>query len=146
VEIEYVIFTSVPKDETAERLTQLHQKIFGTSDDLIDKMAQKPQLLIVLAMSGSKVIGYKIGYELSNEIFYSWLGGVDPGYRGQGIATELMQKQHQFLTEKGYKMIRTKTMNRWRGMLVMNIKNGFDVINTYMDEEGLHKIILEKQL
>lgn len=146
MDIEYIVFTSIPDDEIAEGLTKLHQTIFGNSDDLIEKMALKPQLLIVVAMAGSNLIGYKVGYELSCEMFYSWLGGVDPGYRGHGIATELMQRQHRFLTEKGYKIVRTKTMNRWRGMLVMNIKNGFDVKNTYINEAGLHKIILEKQL
>jgi predicted GNAT superfamily acetyltransferase len=144
--IEYIIFNSVPNDGIADGLTALHQKIFGTSDDLINRMTHKPQLLVLVAMVGPKVIGYKIGYELSSEMFYSWLGGVDPEFRGHGIAAELMQRQHQLLTEKGYKMVRTKTMNRWRGMLVLNIKNGFDVMNTYINNKGLHKKILEKHL
>lgn len=37
-------------------------------------------------------------------------------------------------------------MNKWRGMLILNIKNGFDIIETYTDENGLHKIVLEKNL
>lgn len=57
-----------------------------------------------------------------------------------------MKMQHQYLKKNGYNVVQTKTMNKWRNMLVLNIKNGFDVINTYTDEKGLHKIVLEKYL
>ncbi|KPL57988.1 hypothetical protein AM506_19265 [Rossellomorea vietnamensis] len=127
-------------------MVTLHQSIFGTSHNLITKMANKPEILIDIAMDDSIVMGYKIGYELDRYIFYSWLGGVDPEYRKQGIAEELMKRQHQTLKEHGYTVVQTKTMNRWRSMLILNIKNGFDVIDTYTDAKGLHKIILEKKL
>ncbi len=109
-------------------------------------MESKSQLLVITAMNGTKIIGYKIGYALDNNKFYSWLGGVNADYRKFGIASTLMEKQHQYLREKGYSVVQTKTMNKWRSMLVLNIKNGFDVIDTYTDEKGLHKIILEKKL
>jgi GNAT superfamily N-acetyltransferase len=97
-------------------------------------------------MDDKKVIGYKIGYEIDRNKFYSWLGGVDSKYRKHGVATKLMEKQHQYLKGNGYNIVQTKTMNKWRSMLVLNIKNGFDVIETYTDEKGLHKIVLEKSL
>lgn len=142
----YFIFNSIPNDDVLDGIMELHKVIFGTTDDLINKMANKPKLLVITAMNGMKVIGYKIGYELDNNKFYSWLGGVDTNYRKHGIASELMQKQHQYLKKNGYSVVQTKTMNKWRNMLVLNIKNGFDVIETYTDEKGLHKIILEKKL
>lgn len=143
---DYSIFNSLPDDEVLVEIIDLHKNIFGTSDDLITKIGSKHRLLVITAMDGTKVIGYKIGYELDNNKFYSWLGGVDTNYRKHGIASELMEKQHQYLKENGYSVIQTKTMNKWRSMLVLNIKNGFDVIDTYIDEKGLHKIILEKKL
>jgi predicted GNAT superfamily acetyltransferase len=146
LDINYSIFNSTQNNEISAGLIKLHRKIFGTSDDLIKKMSAKPKLLVIIAVAGSNVIGYKIGYELSREKFYSWLGGVDPDFRGHGIATELMHKQHKVLLDKGYRIVQTKTMNKWRNMLVLNIRNGFDVIDTHIDEKGLHKIILEKHL
>ncbi len=62
------------------------------------------------------------------------------------LFTNLIDKQHQYLKSKGYKIVRTKTMNKWRSMLILNIKHGFDVISTDTDEKGVHKIILEKKL
>ncbi|MEQ2529312.1 GNAT family N-acetyltransferase [Bacillaceae bacterium CLA-AA-H227] len=142
----YQIYTSIPESTVVEGINKLHRSIFGTTDNLSDKLARKPHILIITAMDGNKVIGYKIGYEIDRETFYSWLGGVDTHYRENGIAATLMDKQHAYLREKGYKIVRTKTMNKWCKMLILNIKFGFDVIETYTDEKGLHKIILEKKL
>jgi predicted GNAT superfamily acetyltransferase len=142
---DYLIFNSIPNADVLGGIIELHKDIFGTSDDLINKMASKPQLLVIAAMIGTKVIGYKIGYAIDNNKFYSWLGGVNTNYRKHGVASTLMEKQHQYLKENGYNVVQTKTMNKWRSMLVLNIKNGFDVIDTYVDEKGLHKIILEKK-
>ncbi|MCM3734401.1 GNAT family N-acetyltransferase [Bacillus cytotoxicus] len=146
MEFEYFVYNSIPDTDILDRITKLHKNIFGTSDDLINKMANKPQLLVITAMDGIKVVGYKIGYAIDNSKFYSWLGGVDADYRKRGVASMLMEKQHQYLKEHDYNIVQTKTMNKWRSMLILNIKNGFDIIDTYTDEKGLHKIILEKDL
>ncbi|KAB2331478.1 GNAT family N-acetyltransferase [Bacillus mesophilum] len=136
----------MPDDHVADGILELHKVIFSTNDNLLSKMERKSKLLVITAVYDMKVIGYKIGYEIDANIFYSWLGGVDSNYRNYGIASNLMQKQHQYLRENGYHIVQTKTMNKWRNMLILNIKNGFDVIDTYIDEKGLHKIILEKKL
>lgn len=146
MDVNYQLFGSMPDREMLDGIIQLHQVIFGTSDDLINKMSRKPRLLVITAMIDKKVIGYKVGYEIENNKFYSWLGGVDPNYRNLGIASKLMKKQHHYIKQRGYKVIQTKTINRWRSMLILNIKHGFDVIDIYTDENGLHKIILEKNL
>lgn len=146
MKIDYLIFNSLPDALLLESIIELHKEIFGASNDLINKMTNKPGLLVITAMSGAKVIGYKIGYALAYDKFYSWLGGVDTNFRKFGVGSTLMEKQHQYLKKEGFSVVQTKTMNRWRSMLVLNIKNGFDVIDTYTDEKGLHKIILEKNL
>ncbi|MBN8202168.1 GNAT family N-acetyltransferase [Bacillus sp. NTK034] len=144
--MKFTLFNSIPDAETLKGILELHKTIFGESDHLVSKMKSKPQLLVLTAMDGEKVIGYKMGYAIDQGTFYSWLGGVDPDYRKDGIASMLMEKQHEYLKETGYKVVKTKTMNKWRSMLILNIKHGFDVIETYTDEKGLHKIILQKRL
>lgn len=146
MKIDYLIFDSLPDARLLESIVELHTAIFGTADNLINKMANRPGLLVITAMSGAKVIGYKIGYALDDTKFYSWLGGVDTNFREFGIGSTLMEKQHQYLRKKDYRVVQTKTMNKWRSMLILNIKNGFDIMDTYKDEKGLHKIILEKNL
>jgi hypothetical protein len=57
-----------------------------------------------------------------------------------------MKKQHQYLRDNSYYVVQTKTMNKWRNMLILNIKSGFDIIDTYTDKKGQLKIVLEKNL
>lgn len=128
------------------KILNLHDSIFKDSNTLISKAETKSKIIFTLAMENEEVIGYKIGYELETDGFYSWLGGVDENHRNTGVASKLMNKQHLYLKEKGYKIVQTKTKNKWRSMLVLNIKNGFDVIGTYTDSAGELKIILEKEL
>jgi ribosomal protein S18 acetylase RimI-like enzyme len=144
--IDYLVIRSMPAGDTLQGILDLHSEVFGTGDDLIDRMKKKPELLVTIAKQDEKVIGYKIGYELDPHTFYSWLGGVNGAYRQHGIASRLLELQHHFLIENGYHIVRTKTMNKWRNMLILNIKHGFDVMETYTDKKGRHKIVLEKKL
>ncbi|MEI4803690.1 GNAT family N-acetyltransferase [Bacillus sp. FJAT-51639] len=146
MDFHYVEFNEIPDNKILDRIVKLHTSIFGHANDLITQMKKKPQLRIDAVLDGQKVIAYKIGYALSHEKFYSWLGGVDPDYRNHGVASKLMERQHRFLKEQEYKTVQTKTKNKWRNMLILNIKNGFDVIGTYTDNKGEPKIILEKRL
>lgn len=97
--------------------------------------------------SGLVPAGYKIGYECSPEVFYSFSGGVLPKYRRQGIAQALLREQHRIAGKLGYSVIRTHTKNVYRDMLVLNIKSGFDVtgVNCKLGEK-FQSIILEKNL
>ncbi|GAE32534.1 GNAT family N-acetyltransferase [Alkalihalobacillus hemicellulosilyticus] len=146
VTITYEAIDRPLTDKELNQVDVLHKTVFGPSHSIIDKMTDKPRIIVHLALHQSKPVGYKIGYELDNKTFYSWLGGVDPIYRKRGIAAKLMEKQHTTLKELGYEKVQTKTMNRWRQMLLLNIKMGFDVIRTYTDDKGRHKIVLEKTL
>ena len=98
-----------------------------------------------LAFVGEELVGCKLGYERKPGHYYSWLGGVHPDYRGQGIAAELMRRQHAWCREQGYQRIRTQTYNRWRAMLLLNLRHGFDIIGTVQGRHGL-TIVLEKEL
>jgi predicted GNAT superfamily acetyltransferase len=109
-------------------------------------MEKVENLLVCVALSDDKVVGFKIGYEQGKEEFYSWIGGVDSAYRQKGIGSALMKMQHDWLKERDYQVVTTKTKNKWRNMLLLNLRHGFDVIGTYTDEKGEPKIILKKYI
>lgn len=146
--MQYIVLTHLPQEEKQlENLITLHKELFHTTaESFLKGIKEKNKLLILLALHHNQIIGYKIGYERKQHHFYSWLGGVHKDYRKQGIASKLMDIQHNWCQEHGYKTIQTKTKNKWRNMLILNIKHGFDVIGTYTDEKGEPKIILEKRL
>ena len=87
--MEYIAFTDLDTEAPWYRgLCALHGHIFATdaSHLIAERLAARPRFLILLASDETRVVGYKIGYEERGTEFYSWLGGVDPNYRGQGIA------------------------------------------------------------
>lgn len=131
-----------------DEVAALYQRVFESpAGEMLDGAAEKPHLTLWLARAeGGRALGFKLGYRRSPEAFYSWLGGVDPAARGGGIARALMRAQHGWLREQGYRVVRTETMNRFRAMLLLNIQEGFDVVGTHTDDEGLTRIMLRKRL
>ena len=93
--------------------------------------------LIVVAEVDQILVGFKIGYLKNNVEFYSWLGGVVPGYRQTGIAQELLLFQETYVKKLGVKNISVKSMNRFPSMLRMLIKNGYQIesVQFYGDSE-----------
>lgn len=146
LEIQYVTYHRIPGGDILDGMLRLHTTIFGKSYDLVSRMEEKSGLIIDLALNHQQIVGYKIGYALNSNQFYSWLGGVEDDYKRQGIASKLMERQHRLLKEKGYNVVRTHTKNKWRAILLLNIQSGFDIIGIYTDKEGEAKIILEKEL
>lgn len=147
--LEYSAHTALEVESNWYKgLCQLHGSIFdsGGSGSIQGELAVRPKFLILVASHGGRVVGFKIGYQDRKWRFYSWLGGVDPDYRKQGIASELMRRQHEWCKEQGYEVIRTQTKNKWRSMLILNLRHGMDIVGTYTDERGEPKIILEKRL
>lgn len=78
--------------------------------------------------------------------FYSWVGGVKMTHRLNGIARQLALLQEQTVKQKGYTKIRTKSMNRFKPMMALNLKNGFDIVKVYTNSANQTKIIFEKDI
>jgi GNAT superfamily N-acetyltransferase len=137
-----------PDDKTKQNLILLSQSVLMNINekDLDSTLAGKKNILLLMAFDEKKLIGFKLGYELNNNSFYSWLGGVHSAYRGFGIAYELMKQQHEWCDTMGYKSIETKTMNQWKDMLSLNIKNGFEITGTELNTKGELKILMRKKL
>lgn len=144
----YELHTEDPGEDALAAVEALHWRVFGDDQGppLVHDLRHPGRSLLVLALDDQVPVGYKLGYERSPGSFYSHLGGVDPAYRRQGIAAELLRLQHQWCRKQGFSRVRTKTMNRWRGMLLLNLDHGFDVIGSERHRTGALKIILEKAL
>ena len=113
--------------------------------DLRYQQQRQPVQAWVAVADDGQVVGAKLGYERQPGHYYSWLGGVRPDCRGRGVATELLRWQHAWCQAQGYGRVRTHTYNQWRGMLLLNLRQGFDVIGTVQAARGLLPV-LEKRL
>lgn len=117
-----------------------------TLQSIQQKLADTPYLLLV-TYHNNVPVGYKLGYALSERVFYSWLGAVVPEHRGQGLAQRMLDAQEAWLRQQNYQVVQVKTMNRFRAMLGMLIKNHYHIISVKSAETSLdNKIRFEKTL
>lgn len=93
-------------------------------NDFYERIGDRTYLPLIY-FKHNKPVGFKLGYALSEEVFYSWLGGVLPDYRRKGIARYLLQMQEKWAREQGYKYVKVKSMNVFPDMLHMLIDNKY---------------------
>lgn len=146
--IHYQLWENSFPPTVLNEIEALYRLIFETNDvsKFHFRLKNEKDLLIITASQNEKIIGFKIGYRKNETTFYSWLGAIHPEFRKKGLASKLMDLQHEWAKSNHYQLIETKTMNRWKNMLILNLKHGFDLYSTYLDNKGILKIILQKEL
>lgn len=146
--VNYKVFEERPRERVFEQVVTLATSMFGprTEERFLEEVAHHPRFTLVVATIEDRVIGFKAGYQERKHRYYSWLGGVHPDHRRRGIGRELMRLQHDWCARHGYQRVQTRTRNRWRDMLILNLHFGFDIIGTCLDSHGDVKIILEKKI
>jgi len=118
LETALAVLEQLPEFDTLKSLDHYHQMLKGEKH------------LILTAFVENEAVGCKIGYDRFKEgSFYSWLGGVVPGYRKEGVAKALAEQQEKWAVENGFESIKFKTQNRHKAMLQFALKNGFSIYN-----------------
>ncbi|MEC9281412.1 MAG: GNAT family N-acetyltransferase [Bdellovibrionota bacterium] len=111
------------------------------------ELSTKHNISILITYVGDEPAAYKVGFERSSRMYYSWIGGVSPVHRGKGLAKELMNLQHDFARKHNYRVVCTQTDKRFKEMLILNLKCGFDVVGTIQSTGDSHlTLVLEKNL
>lgn len=132
---------------TIDALFELSVHVFGQADrgHMSWRLTHMPDLSTFTARDDSRLVGFKTGYAMSDVRYYSWLGGVDDGYRRRGVAGELMRRQHAWLAERGYASVETGTDQENRAMARVNLAHGFTVcgMRTFPDRQH---VLFSKQL
>lgn len=144
----FKIVEGTPSKELLEDILVVYKSIFDDYklDFFKNRIHQKEDLIILLCYYHNQLLGFKIGYRYNDVTFYSWVGGVLPEQRKKGIARQMAQLQEQKVKEKGYQKIRTKSMNRFKPMMILNLKNGFGIKSMYTNKVGQTKIVFQKLL
>ncbi|GGP49345.1 N-acetyltransferase [Shewanella algicola] len=97
-----------------------------TATTIAERLAGKSALILV-AKYDTAPIGFKVGYSLNHDEFYSWLGGVVPLHREMKVASQLRQLQESWAVAQGFKAIKVKSMNQFPNMLHMLIASGYHI-------------------
>lgn len=115
--LDFALVAGDPVRAFVDELLELARIAFGAFDPtyLNDRMPHvaDPSVTLARAPQGA-LVGFKLGYRRGGDLFYSWLGAVDPDWRRRGIAQRLMAMQHDWARQQGYRHIETRTRQQLR--------------------------------
>ena len=146
---QYHCIEGRPKEEILQKFVVLNQRLFllNESRDELEKLFEGQKTILgCYAFFRDRLIGFKIGFENEPHVFESWRGGVVKEYREQGIATHLMELQHQWCKNKNFRKIITVTNADNIAMMSLNRKNGFEVIQHTTNHRNIQKVHFQKDL
>ncbi|MGB0894384.1 MAG: GNAT family N-acetyltransferase [Parashewanella sp.] len=143
-------------NELSEYACKQIESLADTVPELRDSMTaatlkqriQNRQMLLILSFVEGELAGFKLGYALSNDVFYSWIGGISQDFRQLGLARTMLLRQEQWARENRFTLTQVKTQNCFPAMLTLLVKQGYQVIelNKSMNSVAEHKFLLEKVL
>lgn len=133
-----------------DRVIELYNQVFQPPRDvsfLELRLGRRHNPLTMIAEMHDRPLGFLCGYELRPSTYYSWLYGVVPDARRQGVASQLMEAEHAWARENGYEMLRFECYNQHRPMLILAIHKGYDVVGMRWDSRTANNhVIFEKDL
>lgn len=125
--------------EDLKEITEINKIVFGgtkTIEQIKEKLSlsiyQTPH--ITLGRIDGKLVGYGMGYFEKGKKYYLWMFGVLSEFRKCGIGKRILEEQIDFAKSKGYKKFILKTSNKWKDMLRLTIKMGFDIVGFKANE------------
>lgn len=137
-DIDYQTRLGPPDAVLLSEITALARQLFDTDSlDCHWRLGRMPEVSVFCAWGGSRLIGFKAGYAMSQHKYYSWLGGVLAPYRGRGIAVALARQQHDWASARGFERIETSSRQHNTAMARVNLRLGFDLIGTRQEPHGL---------
>ncbi|PMH28788.1 GNAT family N-acetyltransferase [Vibrio lentus] len=127
-----------------EQITEFAKKESVAS--LSERLAGKTSLILVAEEAGV-LLGFKIGYELDENTFYSWFGGVSSLARNKGVAQAQLDVQEWWVKQQGYQQLKVKSRNQFPAMLRLLLRNGY-LIEKLEEKEDIntHRIHFLKQI
>lgn len=139
---------SGPIADVADPLLALCDAVFDDFDPAY-LCARLPHIAdpdLWLAVESGEWVGFKLGYRRGDALLYSWLGGVHPRLRGQGVASGLMERQHASAAAAGYRFVETRTRAANNPMILLNLRHGFHIAGFETDARGIAVVTQRKQL
>lgn len=134
-------------DKFVEDFISLNESIFEGDqfpEGIKWRMKNMPRTSVFIAKDGDKMIAFKAGYAITINKYNSWLGGVDPEYRKQGIAKKLMIEQHHWLKEQGFSEVETHVYQQNQDMIYLNQKCGMIISGMFLKGEKPFLLMTKK--
>lgn len=115
--------------EVVAVVTEIDEFIVKENEQSLAQRLEGKRHLILVAEQQGQILGFKIGYELDSDTFYSWFGGVSPKARNLGLAQKLLDVQESWAIEQGYQQLKVKSRNQFPAMLRLLLRNNYLIEN-----------------
>jgi ribosomal protein S18 acetylase RimI-like enzyme len=115
--------------EVVTVVTEIDEFIVKENEQSLAQRLEGKRHLILVAEQQGQILGFKIGYELDSDTFYSWFGGVSPKSRNLGLAQKLLDVQESWVIEQGYQQLKVKSRNQFPAMLRLLLRNNYLIEN-----------------
>jgi GNAT superfamily N-acetyltransferase len=136
--------------EDLATIVELYNQMFRPQRDHVSfqrRFRGRYNALQLVARVGDQPVGFFLGFELKPSVYFAWFCGVLPGFRRQGIASQLIDAVHSWSQQNGYSTIRYECHNQHRPMLHLAIAKGYDIVGIRWDpDRGDNLVIFEKTL
>ena len=115
--------------EVVAVVTEIDEFIVKENEQSLAQRLDGKRHLILVAEQQGQILGFKIGYELDSDTFYSWFGGVSPKARNLGLAQKLLDVQESWVIKQGYQQLKVKSRNQFPAMLRLLLRNNYLIEN-----------------
>ena len=147
--LRFEIVEGEPVLALADEILGLCHVLFPDFTDayLLDRLPKVTGLaLVAVRGSDGALLGFKLGYARGEGTFYSWLGGIHPSIRRQGVGRRLMERQHAWARERGYAFVETRTRTANNAMIILNLQSGFQIVGYDERSDGQPSVTLRAVL
>ena len=140
------------REASLEEVFKVHKSIAEFYEEVpmdfyTSRLKDKIYLALVAEKNG-ELLGFKVGYQSKKpHILYSWMGGVKPEFRKNGVATALAEFQENWARKIGFKKVYFKTRNRFPAMINFGLKRGFKIVKV-IPKGGVsnYRVLMMKRL
>lgn len=146
--MEFTIITGEPARDTTEVLPLCSAIFENFSPSYLTERLDRviDPVLVGARLQNGRLVGFKLGYCHRPQRFYSWLGGVHPEVRRQGLARKLMAEQHDWVSANGYHLVETQTQATNNAMLILNLQAGFTICGYETNSQDIPVVLQRKIL
>lgn len=131
-------------------IRDLYNQVYKPAKDVAffeRRLRGRSNVLILVAQVDDRPVGFFLGMELKPSVFFEWLYGVIPGYRRQGVCSQLIEAANAWAADHGYTFSRLECHNQHRPMLHMAIKHRYDILGLRWDPDHHENLVIfEKEL
>ncbi len=134
-------------DEFINEFVALNERIFGGdqfAEGIKWRLENLPNVAVFVAVQDGRFVGCKAGYAITIDKYNSWLGGVDPAHRKNGIGKTLMESQHEWIKAQGFHHVETHVAQVNRDMINLNLKFGMSIAGMFLKNDKPFLLMTKK--